>query len=133
MLTHQITETLTGVDVVDLTGRATLLELCPVVAGGHPFVANESDVAHLALLVGAQAACVAGGGHYGWFVPNATAANLGVPRGVPQIKSCVGCYWRCNYALRRGSAVSCVQGLSVEAVWSEVDEVLRFRERAISH
>jgi len=117
-----ITENLSDIDVLDLTGRTDLLQLCAIVARARIVVANESGIAHLAALFGIRSVWVMGGGHFGRFVPRTEEECGSTPRGVSYPMSCYGCNWRCIYLSSHKSTVPCVEAVSVEAVWEEIDK-----------
>jgi ADP-heptose:LPS heptosyltransferase len=54
---------------IDLTGRTSVAELVSVVAGARFLLTNESAPVHIAALMAVPALVVAGGGHFGQFVP----------------------------------------------------------------
>jgi ADP-heptose:LPS heptosyltransferase len=108
-----------------MCGRLTVAELADVVRGASLVIANESGTIHMAAYFRVPSVAVLGGGHYGWFVPYPErCTDLVPPRTVSLRMACFGCNWQCRYRVPKGSAVPCIEGLTIDAVWAAVSDVL---------
>jgi len=106
-------------NAIDLTGRTSVAELVSVVAGARFLLTNDSAPLHIAALMGIPAVVVAGGGHFGQFVPypedQLDAAC--VPQTVTRRMPCFGCDWNCIHPLRKNQPAPCVGDVSCDEVW----------------
>jgi ADP-heptose:LPS heptosyltransferase len=104
---------------IDLTGRTSVLELVAVVTRARFLLTNDSAPLHIAALMGTPALVVAGGGHFGQFVPypedQLDAAC--VPQTVTRRMPCFGCDWNCIYRVGRHRPAPCVGDVSCDEVW----------------
>jgi ADP-heptose:LPS heptosyltransferase len=120
--------TAVGVPLLDLSGRTTLESLAATIAGARVVVSNDTAAVHIAAAVGAPAVCVLGGGHYGRFLPYPEdLEGLGqgpLPAAVTHPMECFGCGWECRFDPPAGSPYPCVERVSVDAVWSRVQEFI---------
>jgi ADP-heptose:LPS heptosyltransferase len=101
--------------------------LVEIVAGASLLVGNETGAVHIAASVGTPSVCIAGGGHYGRFVPY--PSKIDTQRPVPSVVThrmpCFNCDWNCVYRPASGQPAPCVAGIAEEDVWREVERVLR--------
>lgn len=114
--------------VVSFVGRTTLLESISLVRGARLVIANDTGAVHVASAVGVGVVCIAGGGHFGRFIPYPAglfSADRTVPVVVHEPMSCYGCNWHCKYEREEREAVRCVTAISVERVWAAVADALR--------
>jgi ADP-heptose:LPS heptosyltransferase len=112
-----------GSKCLDLTGKATLLETGALLKHARLAIVNESGIAHFAPFVGTKAIVLLGGGHFGWFMPYGTNMPETVrPRAIYRLMECYGCDWKCKFDVPQGSAVPCLDRISVDEVWSAVME-----------
>jgi ADP-heptose:LPS heptosyltransferase len=106
-------------NAIDLTGRTSVAELVSLVAGARFLLTNESGPLHIAALMATPALVVAGGGHFGQFVPypegQLDAACL--PQTVARRMPCFGCDWNCIYPLVKHQPAPCVAEVSCDEVW----------------
>jgi ADP-heptose:LPS heptosyltransferase len=109
-------------NVVDLTGRTSLAELVALIGGARFLLTNESGPVHIAALMGTPALVVAGGGHFGQFVPypsdqvDATC----LPQTVTRRMSCFGCDWNCIYPLAKHQPAPCIGDVTCDDVWDVI-------------
>ncbi len=108
---------------VDTIGQLTLPELMDVLAHAACVVTNDTGPGHLALGLGTPTVLIAGGGHYGSFVPYPEAIR---PKGAAFLShpmDCYHCLWRCPHRASPSEAFPCVAGVAVEAAWEAVRRV----------
>jgi ADP-heptose:LPS heptosyltransferase len=126
-LVEQVRQHSEGVELLDLTGRTSLAELCGVVAAAKLVVANESGLVHLAAILGVPSVCILGGGHFGRFVPYSGIERATQPLPVFHRMDCYGCNWRCIYPMSREGAVRCVDRIDIVEAWRAVQQAARIR------
>ena len=118
--------------IIDLVGRVPLIDLPSVLRGAALVISNETGPAHLAIAVGTETICIAGGGHFGRFVPDTVASG---PDARPRLTvvnielPCYGCNWRCPFISDPNDMPPCVSSISVGAVLTAVEDRLRLIER----
>ncbi len=99
----------------DLSGKLSLVEAVEEVASARLVVGPDTGLAHVAATLGVPTLMIAGGGHWGRFVP--------YPAGVPfplkvlaNEMSCFGCGWMCQYQWDRRRPYPCIARLSPEGL-----------------
>jgi len=108
---------------IDTIGRLSLPELVDVLAGAACVVTNDTGPGHLALGVGAPTVLIAGGGHFGCFVPYPDAIRPPRARFLHHPMACYHCLWRCPKRASPADSFPCVAGVTVDAVWAAVREL----------
>lgn len=110
------------VPMQDWTGRTSLPALAAIMRRACLVVSNETGGVHLAASVGAPCVCITGGGHWGRFLPYAPglAARQRAPLPVVFPMPCFGCDWKCIYPVAPGAPTPCVENVTLEAVWAQV-------------
>ncbi len=111
----------------NLAGQTDLGQLAAVIAGAKFVVSNETSAVHIAAAVGVPSVCILGGGHFGRFVPYdvEVADNRPLPRFAIYAMPCFGCNWTCEFHPRRGEPMPCVEGVTLDAVWQEIEGLLQ--------
>lgn len=110
-------------DVEDWSGKTTIKELVAITSGARFTLSNESGIIHIAAAVGTPVFCVAGGGHWGRFVPY-PAEQLAVGQlhvSISHPMDCFGCNWKCRFEVADNMPVKCIQNVSVDSVWNEIN------------
>ncbi|CAA7627008.1 glycosyltransferase family 9 protein [Magnetospirillum sp. SS-4] len=110
--------------VVDAIGGLGLPQLVDVMKHAACVVSNDTGPGHLALGVGAATVLLAGGGHFGCFVPYPEAIRP--PRAIflNQPMECYHCLWRCPKRTSPQDPFPCVSGIAVDAAWRAVRTLL---------
>lgn len=113
-------------DVEDWTGRTSLPELVSIIKGACLLIGNDSSAIHIAAAVGTQSFCIAGGWHFGRFIPYRIerATPYPLPIILAHHMECYLCNWRCRYSPDGAVAAPCVTRIGVDVVWSEVTDYL---------
>jgi heptosyltransferase-2 len=114
-----VSDAMRGLDVDDLIGKTTLMQLLAIMQGARAVVANDSGILHLATLTTA--------GLVGLFGP--TPANAVAPMGRPHTQilsadnrvSCSPCYDGRNFAACTRNI--CLESIPVQAVIDAVTAV----------
>ena len=108
-----------GGDILDLSGKTTLIQLVEVIRHAALVVTNDSSAVHIAAATDTKSVCILGGGHYGRFLPYQLETSL-VHRRLPTVLNehmdCYGCRWRCTYLEAPTQLVPCVANVSLERV-----------------
>ncbi|MHB1313630.1 MAG: glycosyltransferase family 9 protein [Gemmatimonadaceae bacterium] len=115
-------------DAVDLTGRTTVRAFAAVIQGARLAVTNDTSALHLAAASGVHAVCIAGGWHWGRFVPYPAVLG-GVAQRVHAVSmvaemTCFNCNGRCIIPHPPRSARPCITRVTVARVIETVDDVL---------
>lgn len=79
--------------VVNYCGKTTLPELLDIVCNCRRVISHDTAVAHLGALGGIDTVIIAGGGHWGIFVPYPKSFTK--VKTAARIKDCFGCNWCC--------------------------------------
>lgn len=101
---------------LDLVGKTTINELAEILRRADLVVAAESAVFHLAAALRRPAVCLAGGGHWGRFVPWGGGDRTRV---LTHRLDCFGCGWECHR-----TSVECLQSISTDEVMRAARELL---------
>jgi ADP-heptose:LPS heptosyltransferase len=115
-----------GVPIENWAGKTSLAELAAVIKGARLLLGNETSAVHLAAAVSTPAVCIAGGGHYGRFVPYRleAAADRPLPVTVSRRMDCFNCNWRCVRDARPGQPVPCIARVTVDDAWKAVQPII---------
>ncbi|MFA5984264.1 MAG: glycosyltransferase family 9 protein [Methylococcaceae bacterium] len=108
-----------------LVGKTELDELANIIAHAQLLVSNDTGAAHIGAAVGTDTVCIAGGGHFGRFVPYDTELKMEHMRVVNQAMSCYGCNWQCIYPRDAALPVPCIAEISVNQVWQVVEGIIQ--------
>lgn len=114
-----------GVPLEDWTGRTSLDALAALMRQARLVVSNETGGVHLAASVDTPCVCITGGGHWGRFLPYPPAAGRAVPLPVVFPMPCFGCDWKCIYPRGPSAPAPCVDNVSVDAVWAQVQRAIQ--------
>jgi ADP-heptose:LPS heptosyltransferase len=111
-----------GVRVLNLIGRTSLAELAWILAHAQFVVGNESATVQLSALLGVKTVAIAGGGHFGRFLPyDSMRSPIGAELSVAYVLlECFGCNWDCIYPRARNAPVFCVERVEAQEVWKRV-------------
>ncbi|MCS7188346.1 MAG: glycosyltransferase family 9 protein [Bacteroidia bacterium] len=103
----------------NLVGKLSIGEAVRKLANSFMVVTPETGLGHIAATMGIPTIMVAGGGHWGRFVPypSGSPVNLKI---LTYKMDCFGCGWHCGYTLRSTEAFPCIARVSVEKVAEEV-------------
>ena len=115
-----------GLKQINLMGQTNLLELISVIANAKLIVTNETSAAHIGAACRVPTVCVAGGGHYGRFVPWKTevATARSELSCVSLSMPCFNCNWQCIYKLSGDNPVPCIANIEPEHVIQRVHQIL---------
>ena len=106
-------------------GRTSLKELAWLLAKSKILICNESGTAHIATAVGTSTVSIAGGGHFGRFVPYPKIAGYINKLDIVYNKMpCYGCNWECIFPIKKNEPAPCITKISVDAVWKKVKPLL---------
>jgi ADP-heptose:LPS heptosyltransferase len=105
---------------IDTIGTLSLPELVDVLAHAACVVTNDTGPGHLALGLGAPTVLMAGGGHFGCFVPYPAPIRPKAAEFLNCEMECYHCLWRCPKRAGPEDAFPCVAGISVDTAWAAV-------------
>ncbi len=107
-----------GVNIKNLAGKTSLVELLEVICGSKMLVGNDTSAIHIAAATGVPSVCILGGGHFGRFLPYELERKGSGPLPTAVIKKmdCYGCDWRCIYPMRRDQPFPCIDSITVDQV-----------------
>lgn len=111
-------------EILDLTGETNILGLINLIKFAKVLVTNDTSAAHIGPAVGSPTVCIVGGGHFGRFLPY-PKLNVMPPLKIANIEmDCYGCNWNCIFKRTKGRALPCIERISVDQVWLDVQELL---------
>ena len=95
--------------LIDITGKTTLIELLHLVNHASLVVCNESSVYHMSVALKRKVYCFSGGGHFTRFAnyPN-VSKNL-----IFHQMECFNCNWNCKYTLTPESKFPCIEAIEI--------------------
>ncbi|OJX68107.1 glycosyltransferase family 9 protein [Magnetospirillum sp. 64-120] len=110
-------------NVIDTITTLKLGQLVDVLKHAACVVTNDTGPGHLALGVGAPTVLLAGGGHFGSFVPYPD--EIAPPGSVflNQEMECYHCLWVCPKRASRADAFPCVAEICPDRVWRAVEQL----------
>jgi len=109
-------------NVIDTIGDLSLPELVDVLASAACVVSNDTGPGHLALGLGTPTVLIAGGGHFGCFVPYPEEIRPAGACFLAHEMECYHCLWRCPKRDSSADAFPCVAGVTVERVWEAIKQ-----------
>ncbi|MBC7905896.1 MAG: glycosyltransferase family 9 protein [Rhodospirillaceae bacterium] len=107
-------------NAIDTIGALKLGELVDVLKHAACVVTNDTGPGHLALGVGAPTVLLAGGGHFGSFVPYPEEIRPANTAFLNHEMECYHCLWVCPKRASRADAFPCVAEITVDQVWDAV-------------
>jgi len=115
---NQVSE-LSGIEMIDLSGQTTLVQMVEIIRRSSLVVANDSAAIHIAAATRTRSVCILGGGHFGRFLPYQPECEEGdcpLPIAVFHPMDCYGCRWRCEFQTFDGDTVPCISRVKVSKV-----------------
>ncbi|MCS6894585.1 MAG: glycosyltransferase family 9 protein [Bacteroidia bacterium] len=108
-------------DVEDYTGRLSLIEAIKSVASASLVISPETGLGHIACTLGIPTLVIAGGGHWGRFIPYPPEGAFPL-KVITHEMACFGCGWMCKYQLSRNHPYPCIAQLSPEETANQAVE-----------
>ncbi len=115
------------VPIFNWAGKTSLPQLVAIISRASLLVGNESGAIHIAAAVSTPSVCIAGGGHFGRFVPYNMKEAESEPKIVAEKMACFQCNWHCQHEVKDGVPFPCIQRVTVDLVWGEVSKLLADR------
>jgi ADP-heptose:LPS heptosyltransferase len=111
---------------MNMTGKTNLVNLAVIIKDASFLVGNETSAIHFAAAVSTPAFCLLGGGHYARFMPYdlEEESDRPLPIAITHRMGCFYCNWQCRYFFKDGEPVPCIEKISVDDVWCEVEKIL---------
>jgi ADP-heptose:LPS heptosyltransferase len=106
-----------GLKIVNLAGKTTLQELYKCISECSVLISMESAGLHMGITAGVPTVGIAGGGHYGRFIPWGDKTKNIV---LTEKLDCFNCNWRCDR-----ERIECIEGVTPAEVASAVNRLLR--------
>ncbi|MBI2236865.1 MAG: glycosyltransferase family 9 protein [Magnetospirillum sp.] len=106
--------------VIDRIAATSVPELIDILKHAACVVSNDTGPGHLALGVGAPTVLIAGGGHFGCFVPYPEAIRPPGSAFLNRRMECYHCLWRCPKRATPQHAFPCVADVTVDEAWAAV-------------
>ena len=106
--------------ILDRVGRWSLPQVVDAMKGALCVVTNDTGPGHLALGAGAATILIAGGGHWGCFVPYPDTIRPAKAVFLTQEMPCFHCLWRCPKRDTPQDPFPCVADVAVDRVWAEL-------------
>jgi ADP-heptose:LPS heptosyltransferase len=120
----EVTSRLQG-RALNLCGRTTLPQVQALLRGARLVIANDTMAVHMAAAVGTPVVCVAGGGHWGRFIPYPGELGAASPVLTANHRmDCFNCQWRCSQPRGPEEPAACVSRISTDTVWGRVTQLL---------
>jgi len=113
-----IAELLPSTPIKVEAGSLTLPQVVKELLSAQVVIAPETGLAHVAATLGIPTFLVAGGGHWGRFIPYPAEAPF-LLKVLYHPLPCYGCGWHCIYRLRPGQPFFCLQTIDPEKATEE--------------
>lgn len=127
-IAHAVLNQLKGIPVEVLVGKLSLLEASARVVHAALVISPDTGLAHIAATANVPTLILAGGGHWGRFIPYPSEAPFRV-KVLAHSMPCFGCNWLCYYQFSKKEPFPCIRSLEKDAIEDEVlswvDAVLR--------
>lgn len=95
-----------------------------IISEAQLLIANETSLAHAGAMLRIPTVIIAGGGHWGLFVPYPPGMEgVWVSTVSADDHSCFGCNWNCNHA--KTEPVPCIRAISVGQVLAAAENLLQ--------
>lgn len=115
--------------VVNLTGKTTILDCIEIMRGAEFVITNDTSFVHIAVAVNTKSICIAGGWHWGRFVPydlHPTSEIYNFPAVAFHRRDCFECYFRTPRCRQikdsnKDGRLPCISDITVEDVKLLVD------------
>lgn len=113
---------------INLTGQTSVTRFASLIQGARLVVTNDTSAVHLAAATGVHTVCIAGGWHWGRFIPYPGVLGE-ISRRVHAVSmvdemTCFNCNGRCILPHTPHSARPCITRVEVARVIAAVDDVL---------
>lgn len=108
---------------INLCGCVDLQSTCKVLEGANIVIGNDSAVIHMAATLGKQSVVIAGGGHWGRFLPYPEDCKLCNPVVVTNKMNCFNCNWNCTKRDLNHGPYNCIDSVKTVDV---IDAALPF-------
>ncbi|RTL13320.1 MAG: lipopolysaccharide heptosyltransferase family protein [Neisseriaceae bacterium] len=117
-LANQIIQRLANYNqIIDKTGKTTLIESLNIINSAKIFIGNESALVHMATLLNINTISFLGGGYAHRFLPypssliaKASAQHKVLYQQLP----CFNCNWHCQYPLENNITWRCIANISLD-------------------
>lgn len=127
-LANQIIQSLAKYNqIIDKTGKTTLIESLTIIKSARVFIGNESALVHLATLLNTNTISFLGGGYAHRFLPypssliaNTSAQHRVLYKQLP----CFNCNWHCQYPLENNATWRCIANIDLGDAISALSESL---------
>jgi ADP-heptose:LPS heptosyltransferase len=124
-LCAEIANSLFGLNVKNLAGATSVLELLSLITDARLLIGNDSSAGHIAAAVGTPSVIVTGGGHWERCFPYPPEAPIRKhPVAVGFLMPCFGCDWQCVHTEREDQPFPCIEGIRIESVMQAVENIL---------
>jgi ADP-heptose:LPS heptosyltransferase len=112
------------VPILDKVGKTNIIKYAEILGGAQMVIANESSAMHLAAALSVKSFILTGGGHFTRFAryPELGNKEIVYPTLVYNRMDCFDCNWQCMHEVK--DSWPCIGNISLEAVWSQVDQYL---------
>ena len=122
-------QSLSGVPLENLAGKTSLSELASLLGKSHLVISNETGTAHISAAVRTPTVCILGGGHFNRFAPYPDLPGKNTfLKPIFNKMLCYNCNWECVYPIKKDEPAQCIQNVSVDAVWNEVEKIIEAEE-----
>ncbi|MCS7297336.1 MAG: glycosyltransferase family 9 protein [Bacteroidia bacterium] len=102
----------------DWTGRLSLREAVQKIIGASFVLSTDTGMGHIAATLGVPTIMIAGGGHWGRFIPYPAEVSFPL-KVIAKEKPCFGCGWMCKYQYTRTKAYPCIREIASAGVVEE--------------
>lgn len=119
-LYHLIPECL----IQNLAGQTSLSELAGLISKAALVITNDTSAVHIAAAARVNVVCIAGGGHFGRFIPYPEEKDSSIIT-VSHRLSCYNCNWVCTHAaFKQDESLPCIRAVTIASVWEAVSKII---------
>lgn len=107
--------------------KTNIMHFAAIVRNAKFVISNDTAAVHMATALNVPSVAIAGGGHFGRFLPYKINNNYveSAPSVIHAMRPCFNCNWECIYKNGKNEPTPCLSDIQVESVMTIVDKILR--------
>ncbi|MGK4199412.1 glycosyltransferase family 9 protein [Fusobacterium sp. HC1336] len=113
-------------EVKNLIGCTTMEEVCNLIHNSELVITNDTFAVHLSTFLQKESVCIAGGGHFGRFLPYPQNSYKILPKVIYKKMKCFKCKWKCRY---KTIPYKCIDLIEEKDVILKVRKILLEKEK----
>ncbi len=123
---NSLAELVSPIDLYNLSGKTSMLELIELIRGAKLLISNDSAPVHIGSAVSTKTICILGGGHFQRFLPYIVEDEIDQNSMITlsHRMPCYHCNWRCSFLSEQKLIVPCIESVAASNVIAACNEFL---------